>query len=223
MSHYKSPQNIIDSYKKRQRRIPLLIGIFSVLLIGGGIVLIILSFGGGNISLPSIAFLATNTLTPTVTNTSTPIPPTATPTNTATITQTPTETIEPTAAGPFEYIVQEGDNCWAIATEFEVELTVLQALNNFEGECPINPGDTILIPAPDTELPTATPVPEDLPSGTEVEYIVQPGDSLSGIADQFRSLMSVIMELNELEDANSIFVGQKLIIPVNLPTATPEA
>lgn len=221
MSHYKSPQNIIDNYKKRQRRTPMLIGIFSVLLIGGGITLIVLSLGGGSISMPSISFLASKTLTPTVTNTATPIPPTATATLTSTSTLTPTETIEPTPSGPFEYVVQEGDNCWQIAFDFEVELTVLQALNNFEGGCPINPGDTILIPAPDTELPTATPVPEDLPSGTEIEYIVQAGDSLSGIADKFRSLMSVIMTLNEMETTD-VYEGQLLIIPVNLPTATPE-
>lgn len=223
MSNYKSPQSIIDTYKKRQRRLPIIIGFFSAILVIGGVVLIVLSFGGGDIAMPSLSFLASKTFTPTITNTATPIPPTATPTMTVTATMIPTETIEPTPSGPFEYIVQEGDNCWSIATEFEVELTVLLALNNFNGECPINPGDSIFIPAPDTELPTATPVPDDLPTGTQIEYIVQPGDSLSGIADQFRSLMSVIMELNELEDANAIFVGQKLIVPVNMPTPTPES
>lgn len=222
MSNYKSPQSIIDTYKKRQRRLPIIIGFLSAILIIVGAVLIVFSLGDGNISVPSISFLSSKTYTPTITNTATPIPPTTTPTMTETATLIPTETIEPTPSGPFEYTVQEGDNCWAIAAEFEVELTILQALNNFEGGCPINPGDIIYIPAPDTELPTATPVPEDLPSGTQIEYLVQPGDSLSGIADKFRSLMSVIMELNELEDANDLLVGQKLIVPVNMPTPTPE-
>ena len=219
---YKSPQSIIDTYKKRQRRLPIIIGIFSAILILGGIVLIVMSLSGGEVSMPSISFLSSKTFTPTITSTATMVPPTATATMTPTVTSTPTETIQPTVSGPFEYTVQEGDNCWDIATEFEVELTVLQAINNFDGDCPINPGDTILIPAPDTELPTSTPIPEDLPRGTEVEYIVQVGDSLSTIAEEFRSLISVIMEVNELEDENSIYVGQKLTIPVNLPTATPE-
>ena len=225
MSHYKSPKSIIDTYKKRQRRLPMLIGIFSILLIGGGIFLIVLAFGGGEgVSLPSIALFATKTYTPTVTSTATPIPPTATVTLTSTATLVPTETIEPTPSGPFEYTVQEGDNCWSIAVEYEVELAVLLAINNFDGDCPIGPGDVIYIPAPDTELEeqTPTPVSEDLPSGTEIEYTVQSGDSLSAIVEQFRSLLSVVIERNELDDANSIFAGQKLIIPVNLPTATPD-
>jgi LysM repeat protein len=225
MSHYKSPKSIIDTYKKRQRRLPMLIGLFSLLLIGGGITLIVLAFGGGsNISLPEISLFATNTLTPTVTSTATVVPPTATATLTSTATLIPTETIEPTPSGPFEYTVQEGDNCWSIATEYEVELTVLLALNNFDGDCPISPGDVIYIPAPDTEfeVPTTTPVSEDVPRGTEIEYTVKAGDSLTGIVEEFRSLLSVVIERNELEDANSIFVGQVLIIPVNLPTATPD-
>ncbi len=223
MSNYKSPQSIIDTYKKRQRRLPIIIGFLSAILIIGGVILIVFSLGGGNISMPSLSFMASKTYTPTITSTATQVPPTSTSTVTSTATLIPTETIEPTPSGPFEYTVQEGDNCWSIATEFEIELNVLLALNNFDGECPINPGDVIYIPAPDTELPTATPVPEDLPSGTQIEYIVQPGDSLSGIADKFRSLMSVIMELNELEDANSLFVGQRLTVPVNMPTPTPES
>ena len=222
MRNYKSPQSIIDTYKKRQRRMPMVIGIFSAILVLGGITLIVMSFIGGSGSLPSIGFLSTKTLTPTLTLTPTPIPPTFTPTLTTTPTLTPTVTITPTTNAPFEYTVQEGDNCWAIAVEFEVSLAVLQAINNFGTGCPINPGDVILIPAPGTELPTMTPIPDDLPRGTEIEYIVQANDSLSDIAEKFNSLISVIMDLNDLEDANSIFIGQKLIIPVNLPTATPQ-
>jgi LysM repeat protein len=223
MRNYKSPQSIIDTYKRRQRRLPLIIGVLSAILVLGGITLIVLSFTGGSASLPSIGFLSTKTLTPTLTLTPTPIPPTLTPTLTTTPTLTPTVTITPTANAPFEYTVQEGDNCWDIAVQFEVSLAVLQAINNFGGGCPINPGDVILIPPPGAELPTMTPIPDDLPRGTEIEYIVQANDSLSGIAEKFNSLLSVIMELNELENANAIFIGQKLIIPVNLPTATPEA
>lgn len=222
MRNYKSPQNIIDTYKKRQRRMPMVIGVFSALLVLSGITLIVLSFIRGSGSFPSIGFLATKTLTPTLTLTHTPVPPTSTPTLTATPTLTPTATIEPTANAPFDYTVQEGDNCWAIAVEFEVSLAVLQAINNFGTGCPINPGDVILIPPPGATLPTMTPIPDDLPSGTEIEYVVQANDSLSGIAEKFNSLISVIMELNELEDINAIFIGQTLIIPVNLPTATPE-
>ncbi|NSW51951.1 MAG: LysM peptidoglycan-binding domain-containing protein [Anaerolineae bacterium] len=220
MNKYKSPQSIIDSYKKRQRRVPMMIGILSALLILGGATILILSLtdlgsGGG------IALFATKTLTPSITPTATDVPPTSTATMTPTLTETPSPTVAPTASGPFEYVVQEGDNCYDIALTYEVDLAVLLAINDFGGGCPINPGDTILIPAPDTQLPTETPIPDDLPSGTQIEYTVKAGDSLSEIAVKFNSLVDDIIEINELEDANDIFAGQVLLIRVNLPTPRP--
>lgn len=222
MKKYNSPQSIIDSYKKRQRRVPFAIGLVAALLILGGIALIVFSLVDIDLS-NALSMFATKTMTPTITSTATPPPPTATLTMTATITLTSTVTITPTISGPFEYIVEEGDNCWEIADKFGVEMPVLQAINNFSPDsCPINPGDVIIIPGPDTELPTVTPIPDNLPSGTEIEYTVVAGDYLSGIADKFSSLVEDIMEVNELEDMNSIYVGQILIIRVNLPTPTPE-
>lgn len=222
MKKYNSPQSIIESYKKRQRRVPFVIGLIAALLVLGGIALIVFSLTDIDMS-NALSIFATKTLTPTNTSTVTPLPPTATFTMTSTSTMTPTVTLTPKISGPFEYIVEEGDNCWEIANKFEVEMSVLQAINNFSPDsCPINPGDVIIIPGPDTELPTVTPIPDDLPSGTEIEYTVVFGDSLSGIADKFSSLVEDIMEINELEDVNSIYVGQILIVRVNLPTPTPE-
>ena len=82
-----------------------------------------------------------------------------------------------------------------------------------------------LIPAPGTELPTPTPLPDDLPRGFKVEYIVQPGDSLAAIAIRFNSTVEDIVKQNdELEDENAvIYVGQKLVVRVNLVTPVPTA
>ncbi|MCD4753232.1 MAG: LysM peptidoglycan-binding domain-containing protein [Anaerolineaceae bacterium] len=222
MKKYNSPQSIIESYKKRQRRVPFVIGLIAALLVLGGIALIVFSLTDVDLG-SALSIFATKTLTPTITPTATSLPPTSTFTVTSTITWTPTITITPKISGPFEYIVEVGDNCWDIANKFEVEIAVLQAINNFSSDsCPISPGDTIIIPGPDTELPTVTPIPDDLPSGTEIEYTVVFEDSLSGIADKFNSLVEDIMEINELEDENSIYVGQILTVRVNLPTPTPE-
>jgi len=103
-----------------------------------------------------------------------------------------------------------------------VDLMVLLAINNFEtGSCPIHPGDKIIIPAPDQELPTATPWPANLPRGTKLPYVVEFGDTLDLIADKFLSTVEDIMNENDLENANQIFAGQVLQIRVNLVTATP--
>jgi LysM repeat protein len=53
-------------------------------------------------------------------------------------------------------------------------------------------------------------------------YTVQAGDTLGGIAAKFNSTEPAIIAENKLTDPNALFVGQQLIIPVNLvtPTAT---
>ncbi len=71
------------------------------------------------------------------------------------------------------------------------------------------------------KLPTATPVPADLPKGTLLNYTVRPGDSIAAIAAKFHSTEDAIIEENELENANTIQVGQVLVIPVNMVTPEP--
>ncbi|MBV5323234.1 LysM peptidoglycan-binding domain-containing protein, partial [bacterium] len=59
-------------------------------------------------------------------------------------------------------------------------------------------------------------------SGTKVEYIVQAGDSLGGIAALYNSTIEDIIAENSITDPNAIKVGDLLIIPANMvtPTAT---
>ena len=69
-------------------------------------------------------------------------------------------------------------------------------------------------------LPSATPIPADLPRGTKVDYYVQAGDTIALIAAKFNSTSDEIVKINNLQDVNTIYVGQKLVIPVNMVTAT---
>lgn len=60
------------------------------------------------------------------------------------------------------------------------------------------------------------------------EYVVQNGDSLSGIADRFGVPVAAIMTANKLDNPDFVFVGQRLTIPSGAvtaaaPTATPIA
>lgn len=85
----------------------------------------------------------------------------------------------------------------------------------------VSPGQVILLPNPGMELPTATPIPPDLPRGKRIDYTVEPGDTLAGIASKFNSTEEEIIKQNTITDPNAIQVGQLLIIPVNLVTSTP--
>ena len=225
MSDKDSAQNVIDAYRKRQqaaRKAPLIIGIAALLLIVGAAFLIFWLIGPNK---PSIALFATDTPTPTVTSTATATATqTSTPTITPTETPTPTVTLTPTQSGPFTYQVEEGDNLFAIAQRFNVDLLLLITINNLDPANPIiRAGDKLTIPGPDTELPSPTPLPPNLPRGTKIEYQVQPGDSLGSIALAFNTSVDEIKAENEgIENENDIFVGQKLVIPVNtVPTNTP--
>ena len=218
-----SAQDVIDSYRKRQQqaqRAPIMLGVAAGLLVVGVAVIIFLLIGPG---LPAISFLATDTPTPTITSTATATAtPTEIPTETPTATTTPTETLTPTASGPFVYEVIEGDNLFAIAEKFKVDLLVLIAINNLDSTNPvIRVGDKLTIPGPNTQLPTASPIPLSLRRGTLIDYIVQTGDTLAIIAEKFNSTVEEIVKQNDLTDPNNIFVGQKLVIPVNLVTPVP--
>jgi LysM repeat protein len=216
-----SPQSVIDSYRRRQQMAPYFMAGLAILLVIVGIIILVVWFTRSGQNLSPISQAASPSPTLANTATSTPVPPTATMPNTATVTSTPTITETVTPSGPFEYTVQENDNCWDISVKNKVSLEVLQALNKFGTGCPIKPGDKILIPLPGAELPTFTPIPTDV-HGLKIEYFVQTGDTLAIIASRYNSTVDAIIKENKIADANKINVGDKLLIPVNIvtPTAT---
>ena len=234
MSDKKSPQDVIADYRKRQeraRRTPWIFGISAVLLIIGAAAVIFWWTGADTSGLTTMLNLATETPTLTLTPTATPVPPTLTPTLTATPlppTATLEPTLTPTRSSAVIYTVVEGDNLYSIADAFDVDVLVLIEFNRERLELDpadlvIMVGDELLIPAPNTELPTPTPLPDDLPRGFKVEYVVQSGDSLAAIAILFNSTIEDIVKQNDdLEDAGAtLYVGQKLTVRVNLVTPMP--
>jgi LysM repeat protein len=213
---------VIASYRKRrQQGNTLLIYGAAGLLVLAGLILLILWLTGS--SQPLTSLFATKTPTPTVTFT-----PTLTPTvtDTATVTPTPTETVTATASAPFPYTVQEGDTLDGISKKFNLGddgiLLLLQLNPAIDPSTQvIHVGDQLIIPNPGMKLFTPTPIPANLPPNTKVPYTVQKGDSLALVASKFNSTVAAIVAANQLSDANSIYVGQLLQVPVNLVTPTP--
>lgn len=216
----KPPAALISSYRKSQQTGPFIIWGLVILFVFVGIVLLVFwltSANGPKISLFATA-TPTATITPSPTNTSTLTP-------TSTSTSTPTVTLSPTPSEPFDYVVEEGDTLSGISEKFNLGdfgLQLLFFLNpTIDPTAPnINIGDKIKIPNPGYVLPTATAVPSDLRG--KVDYIVQPGDTISSIASKFNSTFEAILKENKIAeaDANKLLVGQLLVIPVNLVTPT---
>ncbi|MBN2146143.1 MAG: LysM peptidoglycan-binding domain-containing protein [Anaerolineales bacterium] len=233
MSDKESAKSVIEAHRKRQQvgqKVPMIVmGIAAVLLVVGAAVVIFWLLRPGD--QPLFPPKTTETPTPTLTFTATNTPaPTHTPTLTETPlpTDTPPPSETPTPTGPFLYTVQEGDTLLTIADQFDVEWQAILALNPS-----IDPttqiifiGTQILIPAPNTELPTITPLPTGLAYGTIVEYTVVSGDTLYGIAVKFNSTVDEIIKKNpdKLTSANDpLYVGWVLKVPVNLVTPIPTA
>jgi LysM repeat protein len=221
MSNKDNAQNVISAYRKRQQLGPFLIGGLAVVLVIVGIVVLIVWLTGPNrpVSMrpPTETPTSTETTAPTSTVTKAP---TATLTNTPTITVTASPTLTPTVAGPFEYVVQSGDNCTSIAAKFKVDVMVLIALNNLDGKCIINVADKIMIPAAGQTLPSATPIPTGLAPGTKISITVNSGDTLGGLAFKYNSTVAAIKTLNNLT-SDTINAGDILQIPVNIVTPVP--
>ncbi|HVN16307.1 MAG TPA: LysM peptidoglycan-binding domain-containing protein [Anaerolineales bacterium] len=226
-----STSSVISSYRRRrQQQGPFLIYGAAVLLVIIGLILLIVWLSGP--SKPLNSLFATDTPTPSITPSPTN---TSTPTETATVTLTPTDTSTVTPSAPFDYTVQEGDYLASIVQKYNLGddgIPLILLLNNFTSEGAqysinpttqvVYPGQIIRLPYPGMKLPTATPIPPDLPHGTKLNYVVQAGDSLAGIASKFNSTIDDIVKANNLTDPNAISVGQQLVIPVNMvtPTAT---
>ena len=83
---------------------------------------------------------------------------------------------------------------------------------------PLRPaGQLFLTPTPDAHhsLPA--------PRTNEEEYVVQPGDTLGGIAESYGIGIEAVMEANGLGNADVLDVGQVLIIPLAQPELTPSS
>ena len=80
----------------------------------------------------------------------------------------------------------------------------------------ITPAPTLNLDATATEYARRL-VPSPTPAGL---YVVQQGDTLSGLAEDFGTTVEEIMAANGLTDPNALQAGQTLIIPA-LVAATP--
>ena len=204
---------VIQSYRRRRERmVPLLLIGLAVVLVVVGIFLIVIFLTGDGV--PEISFGPTDV--PTESPSETPRPPTAT----ATITNTPLPSETPTPEWPKSHIVELGDTLSSIADDMGVSIELIIAYNDIPDPNNVPIGTELTIPAPESELPTATPLPEDLATGDKIEYVVKVGDNLETIAAEFNTTADAIAEENEIEDQNNLWAGTVLIITVG-PTPTP--
>lgn len=93
----------------------------------------------------------------------------------------------------------------------------LAACSPFDRGSTGSPGE--LASDPRFVIVTVTTALSPTPRVSESTYEVQEGDTLSGIADMFGVTWDAIIQANDLQSQDAIFVGQILVIPL---AATPE-
>lgn len=67
-------------------------------------------------------------------------------------------------------------------------------------------------PTPTPATPAPTPVPTATPAPVRT-YVVQEGDTLAAIAQQFGTTVAALQAANDIEDPNQIIIGETLVIP----------
>ena len=95
--------------------------------------------------------------------------------------------------------VQPGDSLWKISTQYKIPIDEIVKLNQLDTTT-LTINQQLLIPS----LPAKEVI--------ESTYIVQPGDSLWKIANEFNVTVDQLKTANSLS-TNLLSVGQKLIIP----------
>lgn len=87
------------------------------------------------------------------------------------------------------------------------------------------PGEEVPSPtvAVQEATPTSPPPPTDTPSPGTIEYTIQSGDTLYSIAQRYNITVDELKAANNITDAESLTVGQVLVIPAGgqAPSVSP--
>jgi LysM repeat protein len=80
------------------------------------------------------------------------------------------------------------------------------------------PGQELLIPSTG---PVGGPIPGAAAQGPQVIHEVESGETLISIAIDYDTTVEGILDANDLDSPDLIYVGQELIVPLMPPTTTP--
>lgn len=122
------------------------------------------------------------------------------------------------------YTVRPGDTLGGIAAAHGTTVAALVAANSGLIDDPnlIQAGWELLIPG--TVAAAAEPAADntEAPAGEPVQtYTVQPGDTLSAIANRWDTTVRAIADLNGIANPNVLAVGQRLVRPGGTASAEP--
>lgn len=118
--------------------------------------------------------------------------------------------------------VQPGDTLWAIAKKYNTNISQLKAINGLSSDI-IYPNQVLETSGTSKNIATSSSTKQniDTKSTSTTNYIVQKGDTLSGIAVKHKVSLSNLMKWNNLS-SSLIFPGNVLVIHSSGATTTTE-
>ncbi len=125
------------------------------------------------------------------------------------------------ACGSCTYHVKKGDTLYSIGVRFGVSAKTLKNCNRIKNANKIYVGQKLVVPCKKVakhpvKPPKRPPVkpPAKRTPNCRILYVVQPGDTLSGIARYTCSTVGAISQRNHIWNPNCIRSGQRLCIPI---------
>lgn len=131
------------------------------------------------------------------------------------------------------YVVQPGDTLFSIAARFGVSVSELATINGFYDINQVAVGQVLVLPQSAVVVPTQVPVVSrpvvvQPAPGTVittvtryVAYTVRAGDTLASIAARYKTTIAAILSVNNILNADLVYVGQYLLIPIIRTTVVP--
>lgn len=117
------------------------------------------------------------------------------------------------------YTVRPGDTLSGIAQQFNTSWQQLARDNAISNPDIIQIGQVLRVPGRTHSSPPPAPAPR--PAPTTGSYTVQPGDTLSGIAQQFNTSWQQLARDNGISNPDMIQIGQVLRVPGGNTPAPP--
>ena len=116
------------------------------------------------------------------------------------------------AAADVVVVVEAGDSLSEIAAEYGMSVSALMAANGITDPDRLFMGQELVVPGVGA-TPTTLPL---------LVVVVQPGDSLSGIAAKYEITLAALISANAIDDPDRVHPGQELVVPGVSSTARPK-
>jgi LysM repeat protein len=125
-----------------------------------------------------------------------------------------------------QYVMQPGDTLDEVAQQFDISYPYLLAVNEIENAQNVPIGTVLTIPDGAPGYGQFPPVDADgnviidlegVGGGGEEVYILQPGDTLDGVAQQFNVSYQSLLQANNIRNAQNVPAGTVIVIPSDAP------